>query len=224
MIHVDRASRVSMDIIQKTLKQMDSSIRNLETDLKNAKTIASEDDKFLEVMGVSFAIHQITYSFDIYIYLLDLPWLRKLIFEIFKLISDVCLCIYITCNLLLVKYWKLNWDRILKSFVMPELCQRGSRAVWRFAEDGHENGRRVPRAGRVLRLRPVEVYAGRILHWHQNFQRFFPGRINCRLLLISQILKLNKRTVNSYNLILIQVGLNRRCLFFSGLFSFFVYF
>ena len=73
VIHVDRASRVSMDIIQKTLKQMDSSIRNLETDLKNAKTIASEDDKFLEVMGVSFAIHQITYSFDIYIYLLDLP-------------------------------------------------------------------------------------------------------------------------------------------------------
>ena len=66
---MDRASRVSMDIIQKTLKQMDSSIRNLETDLKNAKTIASEDDKFLEVMGVSFAIHQITYSFDIYIYI-----------------------------------------------------------------------------------------------------------------------------------------------------------
>lgn len=33
---------------------MDSSLRNLETDLKNAKTVASEDDKFFEVMGVSF--------------------------------------------------------------------------------------------------------------------------------------------------------------------------
>lgn len=52
IIHVDRASRVSMDTIQKTLKQMDSSIKNLETDLKNAqKLVVSEDDKFLEVMG-----------------------------------------------------------------------------------------------------------------------------------------------------------------------------
>jgi len=52
LIHVDRASRVSLDSIQKTLKQMDSSIKNLETDLKNAsKLAASEDDKFLEVMG-----------------------------------------------------------------------------------------------------------------------------------------------------------------------------
>ena len=56
VIHVDRASRVSNDSIQKTLKQMDNSIKNLETDLKNAKTTAaSEDDKFLEVMGVSFS-------------------------------------------------------------------------------------------------------------------------------------------------------------------------
>ena len=50
--HVDRASRVSMDSIQKTLKQMDSSVKNLEMDLKNAKAAVSEEDKFLEVMGV----------------------------------------------------------------------------------------------------------------------------------------------------------------------------
>lgn len=43
-----------MDTIQKTLKQMDSSIKNLETDLKNAKSGLSDEDKFLEVMGVSF--------------------------------------------------------------------------------------------------------------------------------------------------------------------------
>ena len=54
VLHVDRASRVSMDTIQKTLKQMDSSIKNLETDLKNAKAVISDEDKFLEVMGVSF--------------------------------------------------------------------------------------------------------------------------------------------------------------------------
>lgn len=54
ILHVDRATRVSMDTIQKTLKQMDSSIKNLETDLKNAKTVISEEDRFLEVMGVSF--------------------------------------------------------------------------------------------------------------------------------------------------------------------------
>lgn len=54
VVHVDRASRVSMDTIQKTLKQMDSNIKNLETDLKNAKAAVSEEDKFLEVMGVSF--------------------------------------------------------------------------------------------------------------------------------------------------------------------------
>lgn len=51
VLHVDRASRVSMDTIQKTLKQMDSSIKNLETDLKNAKAAISDEDKFLEVMG-----------------------------------------------------------------------------------------------------------------------------------------------------------------------------
>ena len=53
IIHVERASRVSMDNVQKTLKQMDSSVKNLEMDLKNAKAAQSDEDKFLEVMGVS---------------------------------------------------------------------------------------------------------------------------------------------------------------------------
>ena len=67
LIHVDRASRVSLDSIQKTLKQMDSSIKNLETDLKNAsKLAASEDDKFLEVMGVSFFRKHHSNNIDFY--------------------------------------------------------------------------------------------------------------------------------------------------------------
>nr|CAD7454607.1 unnamed protein product [Timema tahoe] len=52
--HVDRASRVSVDTIQKTLRQMDANIRNLETDLANNKVPQSEDDKFIDIMG-SFA-------------------------------------------------------------------------------------------------------------------------------------------------------------------------
>lgn len=52
--HVDRAARVAVDSIQKALRQMDSSVRNLETDLNNCKVPQSEDDKFVQVMG-SFA-------------------------------------------------------------------------------------------------------------------------------------------------------------------------
>ncbi|XP_031331598.1 protein diaphanous isoform X3 [Photinus pyralis] len=52
--HIDKASRVSLDVIQKTLKQMDSSIKNLETDLANNKQPQSGDDKFFETMD-SFA-------------------------------------------------------------------------------------------------------------------------------------------------------------------------
>lgn len=47
-----RASRVSLDTIQKTLKQMDSNIRNLQTDINNNRVPQSGDDKFLEVMEV----------------------------------------------------------------------------------------------------------------------------------------------------------------------------
>merc|ERR1719481_2181948 len=55
LIHLDKAARVSCEIIMKTLKQMDNSIKNLETDLKNsARTVQDKDDKFEECMG-SFA-------------------------------------------------------------------------------------------------------------------------------------------------------------------------
>ncbi|KAK4878010.1 hypothetical protein RN001_010516 [Aquatica leii] len=52
--HIDKASRVSLDVIQKTLKQMDVSIKNLETDLSNNKLPQCDDDKFYETMN-SFA-------------------------------------------------------------------------------------------------------------------------------------------------------------------------
>ena len=46
---------MSLESVQKTLKQMDSAIKNLETDLKNsARTVQDKDDKFEECMG-SFA-------------------------------------------------------------------------------------------------------------------------------------------------------------------------
>ncbi len=52
LFHLDSASRVSVDAIQKVLKQMDSAIKNLEMDLKNAsRTPADPDDRFLEAMG-----------------------------------------------------------------------------------------------------------------------------------------------------------------------------
>ena len=36
LIHLDSASRVNVENIQRSVKQMDSSIKNLEMDLKNA--------------------------------------------------------------------------------------------------------------------------------------------------------------------------------------------
>ena len=44
MIHLDTAARVSVESIQKVLKQMDSSIKNLEMDLKNAARAPLERD------------------------------------------------------------------------------------------------------------------------------------------------------------------------------------
>lgn len=49
--HVDKASRVSLDNIQKTMRQMNASLKNLESDLNNNKTPQSPDDKFIEIMG-----------------------------------------------------------------------------------------------------------------------------------------------------------------------------
>ena len=52
MFHMDGASRISVETIQKSLKQMDSSIKNLEMDLKNAaRAPAEKDDRFSEAMG-----------------------------------------------------------------------------------------------------------------------------------------------------------------------------
>jgi len=55
LAHVDKAARVSVETVQKTLRQMDVNIQNLETDLKNTKQPQGDDDKFIEVMSVSFS-------------------------------------------------------------------------------------------------------------------------------------------------------------------------
>ncbi|EDW04111.1 protein diaphanous isoform X2 [Drosophila grimshawi] len=49
--HVNKASRVNMDAIQKAMRQMNVSVKNLETDLQNNKVPQCDDDKFCEVMG-----------------------------------------------------------------------------------------------------------------------------------------------------------------------------
>lgn len=51
MPHVDRAARVSMENLQKSLKKMENDIRALETDLNNARVPQSPDDCFHEVMA-----------------------------------------------------------------------------------------------------------------------------------------------------------------------------
>jgi diaphanous 2 len=52
MNHIDSASRVNLENIQKLLKQMDDSIKALEMDLKNnAKAAREKDDRFAQAMG-----------------------------------------------------------------------------------------------------------------------------------------------------------------------------
>jgi len=52
LIHLDQASRVNVETIQKVLKQMDSSIKNLDMDLDNVARVPSgPDDRFAEAMG-----------------------------------------------------------------------------------------------------------------------------------------------------------------------------
>lgn len=65
LTHCDRASRVSMDLIQKTLRIMDTNLRNLDVDLVNNsnKQQCGEDDLFLEVMSVSFNINNLNNIF-----------------------------------------------------------------------------------------------------------------------------------------------------------------
>lgn len=52
--HIDRASKISIETIQNTLNQMKIKIKNLQTDLQNSRVPQSEDDRFEEVMNVSF--------------------------------------------------------------------------------------------------------------------------------------------------------------------------
>jgi hypothetical protein len=56
LAHVDRASRVSLENIQRTLRQMDANIRNLEQDLTNAKIPQNDKDLFAKVMTVQYII------------------------------------------------------------------------------------------------------------------------------------------------------------------------
>ncbi|XP_055376357.1 protein diaphanous [Condylostylus longicornis] len=51
LTHVDKACRVSLETIQKTMRQINSSMKNLETDLNNNKVPQCEDDLFVTVMG-----------------------------------------------------------------------------------------------------------------------------------------------------------------------------
>jgi hypothetical protein len=52
LFHVEAASRVSPDLLQKSLRQMESNIKGLEMDLKNCNQ-SDPDDRFIEVLGVS---------------------------------------------------------------------------------------------------------------------------------------------------------------------------
>lgn len=54
LAHVDRASRVSLENVQRALRQMETNIRNLEQDLTNAKIPQCDEDLFIDVMKVSF--------------------------------------------------------------------------------------------------------------------------------------------------------------------------
>lgn len=51
MPHIDRAARVSMENLQKSLKKMENDIRALETDLNNSRVPQSPDDLFHECMS-----------------------------------------------------------------------------------------------------------------------------------------------------------------------------
>ena len=56
ILHLDSASKVSVESIQKSLTQMDKSIRNLEMDLKNAARGPIEDnDRYAK----AYSLHRI---------------------------------------------------------------------------------------------------------------------------------------------------------------------
>ena len=52
IMHLDKAARVSCESVEKVLKQMEVSLRNLDTDLLiSSKTVLDSDDNFSEAMG-----------------------------------------------------------------------------------------------------------------------------------------------------------------------------
>ncbi|XP_014210886.1 protein diaphanous isoform X2 [Copidosoma floridanum] len=51
LAHIDKASRVSLENIERILRQMESNIRSLEQDLKNAKVPQNDQDRFSNVMA-----------------------------------------------------------------------------------------------------------------------------------------------------------------------------
>uniref|UniRef100_A0A0A1XGR0 Protein diaphanous n=1 Tax=Zeugodacus cucurbitae TaxID=28588 RepID=A0A0A1XGR0_ZEUCU len=51
LTHVDKASRVNLDSIQRAMRQMTSALKSLETDLQNNKVPQCDDDKFNEIMS-----------------------------------------------------------------------------------------------------------------------------------------------------------------------------
>lgn len=67
LTHVDRASRVSLENVQRTLRQMETNIRNLEQDLTNAKVPQCDEDLFIDVMKVSF-VNSLLITIDNIIY------------------------------------------------------------------------------------------------------------------------------------------------------------
>jgi diaphanous 2 len=62
LAHVDKAARVSVETAQKTLRQMSANIQSLDTDLNNMKQPQGDDDKFSEIMGVSFTVMSLLLS------------------------------------------------------------------------------------------------------------------------------------------------------------------
>ena len=53
IMHLDKAARVSCESIEKLLKQIEASLRNVDTDLVIAsKAIPDEEDNFTEAMGL----------------------------------------------------------------------------------------------------------------------------------------------------------------------------
>lgn len=52
--HVNKAAKISTETIQNTLRQMEINVKNLQTDLANSRVPQCDDDKFEEVMSVSF--------------------------------------------------------------------------------------------------------------------------------------------------------------------------